>query len=67
MRVADVLRGVEAVPEELHPPIHRDEFIFPLQPLEPVPQGVHLSLDKSVLRLFSHGYNIAQLRLPCYD
>ena len=66
-RVSDVLRGVEEVPQELHPPLHSHELLLLVLALERDSPHLHLPVDEPVLRLCCYDNHPAQLRLPGHD
>lgn len=67
LSIADVLRGVEAVQEELHPSLHGHEEPVSVRAVEQDAPDLRLHSHESVLRLRRHGHHPVQLHFPSHD
>lgn len=67
LSIADVLRGVEAVQEELHSPLHGHEEPVSVRAVEQDAADMRLHSHESVLRLRRHGHHPVQLHFPSHD
>lgn len=63
----DILRRLQALPQELHPPVHRYQLLLLVVALVTYAQGLHLPLYQSAVRLRRHGNHPAQLCVPGHD
>ncbi|VVC95941.1 unnamed protein product [Leptidea sinapis] len=61
VQISDILRGIEAVQEELHPSLHGNPVPVLVVSMVSCASGLRLSLHQPVLRLLRHGYYPAQL------
>lgn len=63
----DILRGVEAIPEKLHPSVHRHAQSVPVRTVEPDASRLRLHRDQSVFRLRRNGHHSVQLHIFGHD
>lgn len=64
---SDILRRLEAVSQELHPSVHRNQELIPLHPLESMAESLRLFGHEPILRLHRYGHDPIKLRVLSHD